>query len=344
MYFNIYPLQWSICLVRRKYTDYTLVLRRPTNDILLQIHQNIDTIPDFKNAVVTTGTFDGVHTGHWQIIKQLKEEAERLQGETVIITFHPHPRKVINAADKLQLLNTQQEKIQLLEEKGIDHLVIVPFTSEFSEQLPEDYISRFLVENIKARCIIIGYDHKFGKDRQGDYQMLEAFGPKLNFLVREIPEKILNQITVSSTRIRNALLKGDLETANTLLGYDYNFEGMVIEGNKLGRQLGYPTANLSITDKDKLVPGDGIYAVMAESNGIAYKGMMSIGVRPTIEDNGNRTIEVNLFDFDKNIYHTTLRVYLKYYLREELKFDSLEELTRQLAEDKIHTLEKLRAL
>lgn len=291
--------------------------------------------------MVTTGTFDGVHTGHWQIIQQLKEEAGRTDGETVIITFHPHPRKVINAAKSVQLLNTQEEKIQLLEKKGIDHLVIIPFTTDFSEQPPENYIAHFLVQTIKSCCIIIGYDHRFGKDRKGDYRMLEAFGANLGFLVKEIPEKVLNQITVSSTQIRTALLNGEVEKANALLGYTYSFEATVVEGNKLGRRLGYPTANLSVINNDKLVPGDGIYAVKIEINGDIYKGMMSIGVRPTIDDSGFRTIEVNIFDFDADIYHTTVRVYLKYYLRPELKFSGLEELTQQLAEDKLHALQKL---
>ncbi len=327
--------------IQRAIINYTLALRRPAKKVALKIYRNIQAIPVFRNAVVTTGAFDGVHTGHWQIIEQLKEEAKALHGETVIISFHPHPRKVINSGEKLQLLTTQQEKIALLEKKGIDHLVIIPFTTGFSEQLPEDYITRFLVETIGSRCIITGYDHRFGKDRKGDYHMLEAFGQKMNFLVKEIPEKVLNEVTVSSTQIRKALLNGEVEKANTLLGYDYSFEAVVVKGNQLGRKLGYPTANLSLTDKDKLVPGDGIYAVLVEIDGTFYKGMMSIGVRPTIDSSGYRTIEVNIFDFDRDIYGATLRVHLKYYLRPELKFNNLDELTAQLAEDKINTLKKL---
>ncbi len=329
--------------IQRAIINYTLVLRRSIKSSFLKIYRSIPNIPVFRNAVVTTGTFDGVHTGHWQVIQQLKEEARRLNGETVIITFHPHPRKIINSADKLQLLNTQQEKIALLEEKGIDHLVIIPFTNEFSEQLPEDYICRFLVETIRSQCIIIGYDHRFGKDRKGDYHMLEAYGKEMNFLVKEIPEQVLNEITVSSTRIRRALLNGEVEKANALLGYDYSFEGVVVKGNQLGRQLGYPTANLSVADEDKLVPGDGIYAVLAEIGGVVHKGMMSIGVRPTIDNSGERTIEVNIFDFDRDIYGATVRVYLKYFLRPELKFNDLHELTARLAEDKIQTLKRLGA-
>ncbi|MBX3240895.1 MAG: bifunctional riboflavin kinase/FAD synthetase [Chitinophagaceae bacterium] len=307
----------------------------------MQIHRHIGSLPVFRNAVVTTGTFDGVHTGHWQIISQLKEEARRTNGETVIITFHPHPRQIIPGQNPIQLLNSQPEKIRLLEQKGIDHLVIVPFTTDFSEQSAEDYITRFLVKSINPRCIIIGYDHRFGKDRKGDYRMLEAYGAKLGFVVKEIPEKVLNEVAVSSTRIRKALLSGNIDTANELLGYEYNFEGMVVKGNQLGRAIGYPTANLEITDRNKLVPGDGIYAVLVEINGTLYKGMMSIGVRPTIDNSGHRTIEVNIFDFDEDIYGATLRVHLKYYLRPELKFNDLNELTAQLAEDKINTLKKL---
>src|SRR6476619_2771367 len=226
----------------------------------MQVHNNINMLPVFRNAVVTIGTFDGVHTGHQQIIAQLKQEAAAINGETVIITFHPHPRKIISEK-KFFILNTLEEKIHLLEVKEIDHLVIVPFDEAFAHQSAEEYVTNFLFEKFHPHTVIIGYDHRFGKDRQGDYHLLEDYGKKLGFTVKEIPEHLLHKVIVSSTRIREALLVGDIVTANEYLGYDYSFEGIVVEGDRLGRQLGYPTANLKIEDSEKLIPGNGIYAV-----------------------------------------------------------------------------------
>ncbi|HEY8689068.1 MAG TPA: bifunctional riboflavin kinase/FAD synthetase [Chitinophagaceae bacterium] len=307
----------------------------------MQVHRDINNLPLFKNAVITIGTFDGVHTGHLQIIKQLKEEAKKIDGESVIITFDPHPRMVISSGkSEIKLLDTLPEKIELLEKEGIDHLVVVPFTKQFSEETAEEYIKEFLTAKFHPHTIIIGYDHHFGNGRKGNYKLLEAFADECNFVVKEIPEHVLNQVTISSTKIREALLHCDIDTANKYLGYDYFFEGTVIDGNKLGRTLGYPTANLILNDKNKLVPGNGIYTVQLEiSNPESYifRGMMSIGVRPTI-GNSDRTIEVNIFDFDEDIYGQTVRVYVKKYLREEKKFDGLDELKDAIANDKIETL------
>ena len=304
------------------------------------VHRDINNLPRFKNAVITIGTFDGVHTGHLQIIRQLKEEAKKINGESVIITFDPHPRMVITS-DKhdIKLLNTLNEKIELLEQQEIDHLVVVAFTKEFSEQSAEKYIKDFLADKFHPHTIIIGYDHHFGKERKGNYKLLEAYADEFNFRVKEIPGHVLNHVTISSTRIREAILNADIDTANTCLGYDYFFEGLVIDGNKLGRTLGYPTANLALVDKNKLIPGNGIYAVkvIIDNQQTLFKGMMSIGIRPTLA-NSERTIEVNIFDFDKDIYGQTIRVYLKKYLREEKKFPGLEELREAIAKDKIEAL------
>ena len=312
------------------------------------VHRDINNLPHFNNAVITIGTFDGVHTGHLQIIQQLKEEAQKINGETVIITFHPHPRMILSPEKTVMLLNTLDEKIELLEAQGIDQLVVVPFTKEFSEQSAEEYIEDFLFKKFRPHTIIIGYDHHFGNQRRGNYQLLEASASQFNFEVKEIPEHVLNHVTISSTRIREALLSSDIETANQFLGYDYFFEGKIVEGNKLGRSLGYPTANLELTDENKLVPGNGIYVVEAELSHLPagrqdagseiLKGMMSIGIRPTIGDS-KRTIEVNLFDFDKDIYGQSMRVYVKKYLREEKKFSDLEELKNEISKDKIRSLE-----
>jgi riboflavin kinase/FMN adenylyltransferase len=304
------------------------------------VHRDINNLPRFKNAVITIGTFDGVHTGHLQIIKQLKEEAKKIGGETVFITFDPHPRMVV-ASEKhdIKLLNTLNEKIELLEEQDIDHLVVVAFTKEFSEQPAEKYLKKFIADKFHPHTIIIGYDHHFGNERKGNYKLLEAYADEFNFQVKEIPEHVLNHVTISSTRIREALLHCDIETANEFLGYDYFFEGTVIDGNKLGRTLGYPTANLALPDKNKLIPGNGIYAVRLSigNDQRLLNGMMSIGIRPTLA-NSERTIEVNIFDFDKDIYGQRIRVYLKKYLREEKKFQGLDELKEAMAQDKIEAL------
>ena len=329
----------------------------------MKVYFSIDSIPAFKKAVVTIGTFDGVHTGHKSILEQLKREAARIGGETVIITFHPHPRKVIVSGQPgIQLINTIDEKIELLDKNGIDHLVVVPFTDAFAQQTPEEYIEQFLVEKFHPHTVIIGYDHRFGKNRKGDYKLLEEYSRRLGFSLMEIPAHLINDNTVSSTRIREAILDGNTDVANTLLGYDFFFEGTVVDGNKLGRTLGYPTANLRIENEEKLIPGNGIYAVQAEivnretsnvkretANAITFEpadkrqilnGMMSIGIRPTIGGT-DRVIEVNLFDFNENIYGATLRVYIKKYLRSEVKFNGLEALVEQLAKDKEDTLKVL---
>ena len=305
----------------------------------MQVHTNINQLPVFRNAVITIGTFDGVHTGHQQIIAQLKREADAINGETVIVTFHPHPRKVV-AHKEVFIINTLEEKTELLRQRGIDHLVVVPFDESFAQQTAVEYIEHFLWQKLRPHTVIIGYDHRFGKNRQGDYHLLEDYGKQLGFIVKEIPEHVLNDITVSSTKIREAVLNSDVATANNYLGYDYFFEGLVIEGNKLGRTLGYPTANLQVEHTEKLIPGNGVYAVIVALGNSSYKGMMNIGVRPTV-DGKKRVIEVNIFDFNHDIYGKTLRVYLKHYLRGEVKFNGLDELKNQLSLDKIAALKLL---
>lgn len=311
----------------------------------MQIHKNLDQLPEFRNAVVTIGTFDGVHAGHRQIIDELLHEARAINGETVIITFHPHPRKIVSSTILgIRLINTLEEKIELLEQLGIDHLVIVPFTDAFANQQAEDYVEHFLVKRFHPHTIIIGYDHRFGRERKGDYRLLELLAPRFHYQLKEIPKHILDEIAISSTRIREALLEGRIDTADKLLGYEFFFSGTVVDGDKLGRKLGYPTANIQVQDEEKIIPGNGIYAVYAtipqHKDEQRLKGMMSIGFRPTV-DGKKRVIEVNLFDFNQNIYGLTLRVYVKKYLREEIKFDSLEALVKQIDQDKIDSLKVL---
>ena len=313
----------------------------------MQVHyQESGAIPAFKNAVITIGTFDGVHLGHRQIITQLIEEAKNVGGETVIISFFPHPRSVItNSLTNVKLLGTLIEKIALLSSSGIDHLVIIPFNLEFANQSADEYISNFLVKLFHPHTIIIGYDHRFGKNRVGDYHLLVAYGKELGFAVKEIPEHILNEVVISSTKIRRALLDNDINTANKFLGYEYFFEGDVIKGNQLGRTIGYPTANLNVASDEKLIPGNGVYAVHAsilEENKVPVilKGMMNIGVRPTV-DGVLRVIEVNLFHFDQDIYGKTLKVSIHSYLRAEQKFSGLEALKEQLGKDQLMAEEAL---
>ena len=307
----------------------------------MKVHYSTDQLPVFNNAVITIGTFDGVHLGHQQIIDSLKEEAAKASGESVIITFHPHPRKIVSSViTGVRLINTLQERIELLDKTGIDHLVVVPFTDFFANQTGEEYIRDFLVEKFKPHTVIIGYDHRFGKERSGDYKLMEEKALVYDYQLKEIPEHILDAIKVGSTNIRNAILHSHIDEANKLLGYDFFFEGEVVHGDKIGRTIGYPTANLKGLDEEKIVLGDGIYAVYADVEGKTYKGMMSIGFRPTI--NGKkRVIEVNLFDFEKDIYGMTIRVSAKKYLRPEVKFNGLEELKLQLHKDKEESLKCL---
>ena len=313
----------------------------------MQIHYDINRLPVFKNAVVTIGTFDGVHEGHKKIIDQLIKTAQEAGGESIIITFHPHPRKIVSSSILgIRLINTLHEKTELLEQLGINHLVVTPFTEVFANQEPEDYLKDFLIDKFHPHTIIIGYDHHFGKNRKGNYKLLESYQAKYGYNLKEIPKHILDHIGISSTKIRESILNGDTATTNHLLGYDFFFEGEVVHGDKLGRELGYPTANLKVQHEEKILPGDGIYAVYASVKnteggyGPVLKGMMSIGFRPTV-DGTKRVIEVNLFDFGDDIYGKTLRVYVKQFLRAEEKFDSLEALVKKIDNDKEESLKVL---
>jgi riboflavin kinase/FMN adenylyltransferase len=310
----------------------------------MNLHKDIEQLPQFNKAVITIGTFDGVHLGHQQIIAQLKAEAKRIAGETVIITFHPHPRKIVHTDREVKLITTIEERIELLSAAGINHLVIVPFTHNFSELEPRQYVETFLKKRFNPAVVIIGYDHKFGKDRKGDYKLLEEYYANGYFELKEIPQHVINHNTVSSTRIRDHILNGDIDRANELLGYDFSFEGVVVKGEQLGRTLGFPTANIEILNKEKIIPGDGIYAVKVFLEGRHERadGMMSIGVRPTVADGMNRTIEVNIFNFNDDIYGEKVRVYLKAFIRPELKFSGLEELKQAIQKDKQSSLEILK--
>jgi riboflavin kinase/FMN adenylyltransferase len=308
----------------------------------MKVYRNLDTLPPFSNAVVTIGTFDGVHLGHQKIIQQLLAESKATGGESVLITFNPHPRKIVQPEKSLMQLTSMDERIELLKQQGINNMVIVPFTKSFSEQTALQYVENFLVEKFHPAKIIIGYDHKFGNNREGDFRLLEQYAAQFNYTVHEIDEALINNAIISSTKIREALLTGDVAFAKSFLGYDYFFKGVVIEGNKLGRTIGYPTANLQMDNPDKLVPGNGVYAVICQLEGESrmLKGMMNIGTRPTV-DGLNRMIEVNIFDFDEEIYGRHLKVWLKYHLRNEVKFSGIDTLKEQLHKDKMKSFELL---
>jgi riboflavin kinase/FMN adenylyltransferase len=304
----------------------------------MKIYHHINDFQRLNNAVVTIGTFDGVHQGHRQIIARLKELARQTGGETVILTFFPHPRMIIHPEDQdLKLITTIHERAALLEQLGVDHLIITPFSRDFSNQTAEAYIRDILVNKIGTRQIIIGYDHRFGKDRQGGLSDLQQAAPVYGFEVIEIPKQDIDHVAVSSTRIREALLKADIEQANAFLGYPFFITGKVIRGNQIGRQIGYPTANLLVEENYKLIPADGIFAATLKLNNESFQGMAYIGHRPTI--NGmTRNIEVNIFDFNRDIYNQTLQMNFIHFVRHDVKFSSLEGLKDQLAQDKLDVL------
>lgn len=304
----------------------------------MRVYNNIDEFIAVNNAVVTIGTFDGVHIGHRKIISGIKELAESTGGETVILTFFPHPRMILHPEDEsLKLITTIAEKAELMEQLGVDHLIITPFSRDFSNQSAESYIRDVLVNKIGTKKIVVGYDHRFGKDRQGGFEDLQHLGPVYGFDVVEIPEQDINEVAISSTRIRNALLSGDIDLANTFLGYPFFITGKVVRGDQIGRQIGYPTANIVVEEKYKLIPGDGIFAVTVTIANQKYKGMAYIGSRPTV--NGlTRNIEVNIFDFNEEIYNQTIRMEFHHYIRGDVKFSSLDELKVQLAQDKVDVL------
>lgn len=305
----------------------------------MEVYHSLDTYKAGPRAVATLGTFDGVHIGHRQILSRLTSSADAVGGESVLITFHPHPRLVLfPEGNSLRLLQTMEEKIRLLDEYGIDKLLIVPFTREFSRMHPKAFIQDILVDTVKCQKIIIGYDHRFGKNREGGIEKLREYAELFNYQVEEIPAQAIDDANVSSTKIRDALQKGDIQTANRYLGYAYGFSGIVVHGEKLGRKLGYPTANIQIDDPLKLCPAKGVYFVRFFVRGEAYYGMMNIGTKPTVGTFGLGA-EVYVFHFDDDIYDEIVRVEILEYLRAEKKFDSLESLIEAIDGDRDRSLE-----
>jgi len=305
----------------------------------MRVLRNLNDLPTFQNAVVTIGTYDGVHFGHQSIVKRINDIAQEVGGESILVTFHPHPRMIVNDK-KVALLSTLEEKCDLLAKYKVDNVVVVPFTRSFSQQSPQEYIEDFLVKNFQPKKIVIGYNHRFGKNRAGDIHLLRQMGETLQFEVEEISKQLVKDNSVSSTKIRKALEEGDVERAMNLLGHPYFLKGIVVKGNQLGRKIGFPTANLSV-DEYKLIPANGVYAVEVKVREKAYKGMLNIGLRPTVSGN-SKTIEVNIFDFEEDIYGETIRMNFQHRIRSEQKFANLEALIHQLKKDKEVVLDLLK--
>lgn len=294
--------------------------------------------PSDKKTILTLGTFDGVHVGHRTIIEKVIEEGKKKNLESIVLTFFPHPRMVLQQDDSLRLLNTIDEKAELLEKLGLDTLIVHPFSQEFSRLTAEEFVKDVLVNQLNISKIIIGYDHRFGRNRTATIDDLVEFGKEYHFEVEQIPAEVIDNNSVSSTKIRKALESGDIKLANSYLSHPYFLTGTVVEGKQLGRKLNFPTANLKINESYKLIPKIGVYVVEAKVDHIIYKGMMSIGYNPTVTENQKITIEVNLFDFDQTIYGKEVRVYLLDRIRDEEKFDSVETLKLQLEKDKTFSL------
>jgi riboflavin kinase/FMN adenylyltransferase len=307
----------------------------------MAIFRHIGELPAFHNTVLTIGTFDGVHAGHRTILNEVIRHAREEGGESVLITFEPHPRKLLFPDQPLKLITPLEDKLQLIIEAGIEHVVVVPFTRAFSELSATEYIQHFLVHYFRPQSIIIGYDHHFGHDRTGNIEMLKQYEQVFDFTVHEIPAQLIEEAAVSSTKIRRALEAGHVQEAAQMLGHHYTLKGEVIHGAKRGRTIGYPTANIHPSDPEQLVPATGVYAVRVQHAGTWYGGMLNIGYNPTVTDEGRLHIEVHIFDFDKQVYGDTLEIAFIARLRDELKFNSLDELVQALHNDKAAALGKL---
>lgn len=299
----------------------------------LKIFNSIESFNATKPTIVTIGTFDGVHLGHQKIVAQITKNADALNCESLVLTFFPHPRMVLQEGTEMKQLNTLNEKIALLDNLGIDNLVVHPFDKEFSRLTAEEFVKKVLVDVFKIKKIIIGHDHRFGRNRTATIDDLINFGETYGFEVEQISAKEINEVSISSTKIRNALLEGNIELATTFLGYDYSLTGIIIKGKQLGRTIGYPTANITIEEDYKLIPNNGVYIAKSVLNGNTVFGMMNIGTRPTV-DGTKQTIEINFFDFKQDLYGQKITISLLHRMRSEQKFESIDALKNQLGKDK----------
>jgi riboflavin kinase/FMN adenylyltransferase len=309
----------------------------------LKIFHSIKSFSANQQTVVTIGTFDGVHLGHRKILEQITKSAQELHCESLVLTFFPHPRMVLQEDTEMKQLNTLQEKIELLDNLGVDNLVVHPFDREFSRLTAEEFVKEVLVDVFKVKKIIIGYDHRFGRNRTANIDDLIRFGETYGFEVEQISAREINEVSISSTKVRNALLEGNVELAATYLGYGYSLTGIVSKGKQLGRTIGYPTANIQIDESYKLIPSNGVYAAKAIIDGKIVNGMMNIGTRPTV-DGTYQTIEINLFDFNQDLYDQKITVSLLKRMRAEQKFESIDALKNQLGIDKINAQDYINSL
>lgn len=301
---------------------------------MMKVLTSLSALPILRNPVVTLGTYDGVHIGHRTILTQLVNKAKETGKDSMLITFDPHPRQALGLGE-ISLLSTLEEKTELLATTGLDYLLVLPFTKEFSNQGARDFISNVLIDQLNISGIILGYDHKFGHNREGDVNLLADVLTKTGRSVTEIPAQDVDEIIVSSTKIRTALIQGEIQAANRLLGYNYQVSGTVVAGNQLGRTIGFPTANIELINTSKLIPGNGVYVVTLRVKGITYHGMMNIGIRPTVDHSQQRVIEVYVFDFNSDIYGDAVTISLCHRLREEQTFSGIEALTEQLKKDEV---------
>jgi riboflavin kinase/FMN adenylyltransferase len=309
----------------------------------LNIFHNIKDFKPNRNTVATLGTFDGVHLGHKKIIERLTQEAEKSNTESLVLTFFPHPRMVLQGNSVIQLLNTIQEKAELLESIGLQNLIIHPFDESFSQLSAEEFVKTILVDQFQIKKIIIGHDHRFGKNRSADINDLIAYGKIYDFEVEQISAQEIDEVSISSTKIRKALLSGDIQLANEYLGYNYFITGTVVKGRQLGRTIGFPTANLKIEEEYKLIPLNGVYIVKSYWNGKEIFGMMNIGTNPTV-DGKERTIETNFLDLEEDLYGKEMRIYFLQRIRSEEKFDSIDTLKAAIENDKIITQSFIKSL
>ena len=301
----------------------------------MRVFQGFEQLESIPNPVLTIGTFDGVHVGHQKIIQRLNEEANRIGGESVLFTFYPHPRMVLYPDNHgLKLIQTQVEKIDKLRRYGLDNIIVHPFTQQFSRLTALEFVRDYLVNQLHVRKLVIGYDHSFGKNREGNLEFLKDVSETYGFEVIEIGPQEIDEVNISSTKIRKAIEDGNLEKASEFLGEPYELFGKVVQGEALGRQIGFPTANLDVESEVKLIPGSGVYAVnVLLESGMIYEGMMNIGSRPTITISEKRSIEINLFDYQGDLYNQHITVQLLKRFRDETQFDSIDELQSQLTKD-----------
>jgi len=301
----------------------------------MTIYNNINEFSSTDNTILTIGTFDGVHLGHQKVLERLTNSAKENNLESTVLTFFPHPRTILNPNKPLKLINSVKERTELLNRSKVDNLIIHPFDKNFSELDPEKYVVEILVKKLKAKIILIGYDHKFGKNRTADITDLKIYGKKYGFKVIEIKAEEISNIAISSTKIRKAISEGNISTAKKYLGYDFSLSGKIVHGKSIGRTLGFPTANIEVKEEYKLLPKNGVYLIQSVINHNKYFGMMNIGIKPTIKES-SKTIEVNFFDFEGDLYHKNIEVNIKKFIRDEIKFDSLELLKSQILKDKIN--------